>query len=117
MEEKQTTAQVTSGSMPSDELLSKNEPQSRVDKVKSEVLTPKLEPPTFDVKEEMGELDATEQIPDTLTEAREDRETHSFDSEDSLSKERVADELRRLTEAQQPATSEALGEPCGRRPR
>ena len=42
MEEKQTTAQVTSGSMPSDELLSKNEPQSRVDKVKSEVLTPKF---------------------------------------------------------------------------
>ena len=32
VEEKQTTAQVTSGSMPSDELLPKDEPQSRVDK-------------------------------------------------------------------------------------
>ena len=30
MEGKQTTAQVTSGSMPSDELLPKDEPQSRV---------------------------------------------------------------------------------------
>ena len=69
VEEKQTTAQVTtSGSMPSDALLPKDEPQSRVDKVKSEAPTPKLEPPTLDVKEETGEPDATEQIPDTLKE-------------------------------------------------
>ena len=79
VEEKQITAQVTtSGSMPSDELLPKDEPQSRGDKVKSEVLTPKLEPPTLDVKEEMSEPDATDQIPDTLNEAREDRETHNL---------------------------------------
>ena len=107
VEEKQTTAQVTSGSMPSDELLPKDEPQSRVDKVKTEATTPKLEPPTLDVKEEMGEPEANEQMPDTLNEAQKEKETQPFDSEDSLSQERVADELRRLTETQPLATSEA----------
>ena len=108
VEEKQITAQVTtSGSMPSDELLPKDEPQSRGDKVKSEVLTPKLEPSTLDVKEEMSEPDATDTIPDTLNKVQEDRETQPLDSEDSFSQERVADELRRLTETQQPAPSGA----------
>ena len=64
MEERQTTAQATtSGSAPSDTSLPKDEPQSRIDQMKSEVPTPKLEPPTLDV-EEMGEPDATEQVPD-----------------------------------------------------
>ena len=67
MEEEQTAAQVTtSDSLSSTALLPKDEPQSRVDQVKSEVTTPKLEPQTLDVKEEIGEPDATEQIPDTL---------------------------------------------------
>ena len=107
VEENETTAQVTSGSMPSDELLPKHEPQSRVDKVKTEAMMPKLEPPTLDVKEEMGEPEANEQMPDTLNELQKDKETQPFDSEDSLSQERVADELRRLTETQPLATSEA----------
>ena len=82
VEEKQITAQVTnSGSVPSDGLLLKDEPQSRGDKVKSEVLTPKLEPPTLDVKRNEREPDATEQIPDTLNEVQEDRETQPLDSE------------------------------------
>ena len=93
--------------MPSDELLPKDEPQSRVDKVKTEAMTPKLEPPTLDVKEEMGEPEANEQMPDTLNEVQEDKETQPLDSEDSLSQERVADELRRLAETQPLATSEA----------
>ena len=75
--------------------------------MKSEALTPKLELPTLDVKKEMSEPDATDQIPDTLNEVREDRETQHLDSEDSLSQERVTDELRRLTETQQPAPSGA----------
>ena len=73
VEEKQTTAQVTSsGSMPSEASLSKDEPQSRGNQVKSEVPIPKLEPPTLDAKEEMDEPDANEQIPDTLKEEVQD---------------------------------------------
>ena len=111
VEERQTTAQVTtSGSMPSDTSLPKEEPQSRIDQMKSEVPTPKLEPPTLDVKEEMGEPDATEQVPDTLKEeVQDDKETQPFDSEDSLSQERVVDELRRLTETQAHTVGDA---PC-----
>ena len=114
VEEKQTTAQVTtSGSMPSDALLPKDEPQSRVDQVKSEVPTPKLEPLTLDVKEEMGEPDATEQIPDTLKkEVQENKETQPLDSEDSLSQERVSDKLRRLTEIHAYTTSDAPCQSC-----
>ena len=33
-------------------------------------------------------------MPDTLNEVQKDKETQPFDSEDSLSQERVADELR-----------------------
>ena len=53
VEEKQTNTQVTSGPMPSDELLPQDEPQSRVEKVKTEAMTPKLEPPMLDFKEEL----------------------------------------------------------------
>ena len=74
--------------------------------MKTEAMTPKLEPPTLDVKEEMGEPEASEQMPDTLNEVQEDKETQPFDSEDSLSQERVTDELRRLAETQLLATSE-----------
>ena len=100
----------TSGSMPSDTSLPKDEPQSRIDQMKSEVPTPKLEPPTLDAKEEMGEPDATEQVPDTSKEeVQDDKETQPLDSEDSLSQERIADELRRLTEIQAHTASDA---PC-----
>ena len=102
VEERQTTASATvSGSMPSDASLLKDEPQSRTDQVKSEATTPKLESPTLDVKEELSEPEAIEQNPDALREeVQENRETPPHDSEDSLSPERVADELRRLTETQ-----------------
>ena len=88
VEEKQTTAQVTSSdSMPSKALLPKDEPQSRVDQATSEVPIPKLEPPTLDAKEEMDEPDANGQIPDTMKEEVQDnKETQPLDSEDSLSK-------------------------------
>ena len=100
MEEKPTTAQVTSSdSMPSKAALPKDEPQSRVEQATSEVPILKLEPPTLDAKEEMDEPDANEQTPDTMKEEVQDnKETQPLDSEDSLSQERVADELRRLTE-------------------
>ena len=111
VKKEKTSAQVTtSGSMPSDTSLPKDEPQSRIDRMKSEVPTPKLEPPMLDVKEEMGEPDATEQVPDTLKEeAQDETETQPLDSEDSLSQERVAAELRRLTEIQAHTVGDA---PC-----
>ena len=107
VEEKQTIANATvSGSMPSDTSLLKNEPQSRTDQVKSEATTPKLESPTLDVKEELGEPEANEQSPDALREeGQESREIPPHDSEDSLSPEHVADELRRLAETQAQAAS------------
>ena len=109
VEEKQTTANATvSGSMPSDTSVPKDEPQSRTDQVKSEAPIPKLELPTLDVKEEESEPEAKEQIPDTLQEeVQENREIPPHDSEDSLSPERVADVLRRLTEPQAQLTSAA----------
>ena len=76
--------------------------------MKTEAMKPKLEPPTLDVKEEMGEPEANEQMPDTLNEGQENKETQPFDSEDSLSQERVADERRRLAETQPLTTSESL---------
>ena len=117
MEEKQTTAQVTSsGSMPSEALLPKDEPQSQVaDQVKAEAPIPKLEPPTLDAKEEMDEPDANEQIPDTLKEEVQDNKgssTPRIDSEDSLSQERISDELRRLTEVHAHTTSDAPCQNC-----
>ena len=82
--------------------------RSRTDQVKLEASPPKLEIPTFDVKEEVGEPDANEQIPDTVKEeVQDDREIQPHDSEDSLSQERVANELRRLTEIQAHATGDA----------
>ena len=63
---------------------------------------PKLEPPTEDV----NESEAKERFPDILPkEMQGNRETPPHDSEDSLSPERVADELKRLAEAQAQSTS------------
>ena len=109
VEEKQTTANATvSGSMPSDTSVPKDEPQSRTDQAKSEAPISKLESPTLDVKEEASEPEAKEQIPDTLREeVQENREIPPHDSEDSSSPERVADELRWLTEPQAQITSAA----------
>ena len=83
VEESQTTTQATtSGSMPSDPSLLKNEPQSRIDQMKSEAPTPKLEPSTVDVKEEMEEPDTTEQVTDALTEEVQDEaDAQPIDSE------------------------------------
>ena len=58
----------------------------------------------------MDEPDANEQIPDTMKEEVQDnKETQPLDSEDSLSQERVADELRRLAETHAHTISDA---PC-----
>ena len=81
--------------------LPKDEPQTRESLAKVEVVTPKLESPTLDVKEELGEQEADDQkfeVPqDELPRNREEVPPH--DSEGSLDPEHVADELRRLTEA------------------
>ena len=103
VKEEQTTANgLASGSMSEGLPLPKDEPQSRADRTKVEVETPKPESTTFDVKEELSEQEADDQTSEVLREElqRSREEIPPHDSEDSLGPEHVADELRRLTEAQ-----------------
>ena len=106
MEESQTTAkQTASGSVPSNSSPLKDEPQTRTEQMKSEAPTPKVEPSTTDVKEEIDEPDTTGQVPDALQEeAQVVADAQPLDSEDSLSQEHVANELRRLAELRASAT-------------
>ena len=79
------------GSVPSDSSPLKDEPQTRIEQMKSEAPTPKVEPSTMDVKEEFDEPDTTGQVPDALQEEAQDvADAHPLDSEDSLSQEGVA---------------------------
>ena len=102
VEQRQTTVNLqTSGPMSSDTSLLKDEPQTRISQVKPEAISSKQERPASDVKEELSEPEAKEQS----SEAQEVKEeTQPPDSEDSIDAERVADELRRLTESQEHAT-------------
>ena len=106
VEESQSTAkQTASGSVPSDSSPLKEEPQTRTEQVKSEASTPKIEPSTTDVKEEIDESDTTGQVPDALqVEAQDVADAQPLDSEDSLSQEHVASELRRLADLRVSAT-------------
>ena len=109
VEEGQTTVkQDPSGSMPSDLSLLKEEPQVQTEQMKSEASTPKLEPSMTDVKEEADEFDTPGPFPDALQEEVQGvAEDQPLDSEDSLSQERCASELRRLAELR---TSQTLAE-------
>ena len=100
MEESQTTAdQIPSDLMPGDLLMPKEEPHVPSQQVKSEVSTPKLEPLMTEVKEEVDEFGTPGRGPDALPEEMLDvTENQPHDSEDSLSQEHVASELRRLHE-------------------
>ena len=72
-EESQKTAKhTTSGSVPIDSSPLKDEPQTRTEQMKSEAPTPKVEPSTTDVKEEIDEPDTTGQVPDALQEEVQD---------------------------------------------
>ena len=103
MKEEQVIADApTSGSLPSKPSLAKDEPQPRTSQVKSEVTSPKVEPPTLDVKEELSESVVKDQHPEQETK----EENPCPDSEDCIDAGRVADELRRLTETQAPQASE-----------
>ena len=106
VKESQTTAdQIASGSMPSDLPTRKEEPQVQPQQVKSEASTPKLESLMTDVKEEVDELDNPGQGPDALPEEILGvADNQPLDSEDSLSQEHVASELRRLNELRVSAT-------------
>ena len=106
MEESQTTAdQIASGSMPGDLPTLKEEPQVQPQQVKSEASTPKLESSITDVKEEVDEFGTPGQGPDALQEEMLGvAENQPLDSEDSLSQEHVASELRRLKELRVSAT-------------
>ena len=100
VEERQATAvQIPFEKTLGDLLTPKEESQGSSQQVKSEVSTPKLEPLPTDVKEEGEEFDTPGRSPDAL---REDMtgvaENYPHDSEDSLSQEHVASELRRLHE-------------------
>ena len=82
-----------------DLLTPKEQPQGSSQQVKSEVSTPKLEPLPTDVKDEGEEFDAPGRSPDALHETMTGvAENHPHDSEDSLSQEHVASELRQLHE-------------------
>ena len=106
MKESQTTAdQIASGSMPGDLPTLKEEPQVQPQQVKSEASTPKLESSMTDVKEEVGEFGTPGQCPDALQEEMLGvADNQPLDSEDSLSQEHVASELRRLNELRVSAT-------------
>ena len=102
VEQRQTTVNLqTSGPMPSDPSLLKDEPQTRTSHMKSEVIPLKQEPPTLEVKEELEP-----EVKEQSSEANKIKEeTQPPDSEDSIDAERVADELRRFTESQEHATA------------
>ena len=87
VEESQTTAQpITSGSVPSDSSLLKEESKTHAQPMKSEALTPKEEPSTMNVKDESDEPDTIDQGHDALQEeAQNGADTQPHDSEDSLS--------------------------------
>ena len=85
--------------LPEDQLLPKDEPQSRVkEERKDEEVTPKSEPATVETKEELSDQDVGDQDSDNLREELQRRfdEFPPHDSEDSLGPEHVAEELRRL---------------------
>ena len=64
-----------------------------------------MEPSTTDVREETNESDTAGQVPDALQEEAQDvADAQPLDSEDSLSQEHVASELRRLAELRVSAT-------------
>ena len=104
VEESQTTTNVQpSGSATFDASLVKDEPQTRVDQVKTEVATTEVKPPTLDVKEELSEPEVKEEncVDPTREEAQESKENAPLpDSEESLDPERVAEELGRLSGTQ-----------------
>ena len=106
VKESQSTAERTaSGSAPNDSSPLKEEPQVQTEQMKSEASTPKIEPSTTDVKEEVDESDTTGQVPDALQKEVQDvADAQPLDSEDSLSQEHVASELRRLAELRVSAT-------------
>ena len=117
VEEEQTHANgPASSSVSENQLLPKDEPQSRrKEEIKDEEATPKLELEAVDVKEEPSERDAGARESDTLREElpRDGSEIPPYDSEDSLGPEQVANELRRLTEAH----SQMMGTDSIREPR
>ena len=106
VKESQTTAdQIASDSMPDDLPTLKGEPQVQPHQVKSEASTPKLESSMTDVKEEVDEFDTPGQGPDALPEETlGGTDNQPLVTEDSLSQEHVASELRRLNELRISAT-------------
>ena len=94
--------------MPGNLSILKEEPQVQMQQAKSEASTPKLESSITDVKEEAVDFDGQGQGSDALLGATLGvAENQPFDSEDSLSQDHVASELRRLNELQ---TSTSLAE-------
>ena len=109
VEESPTTTSVQpSGSAAFDTSLVKDEPQTQVNQVKTEVATTEVKPSTLDVKEELSEPEVKEEncVDPTREEAQESKENAPLtDSEDSLDPERVAEELSRLSGTQVPMVS------------
>ena len=110
MLQKTTADNTATGSVPIDTSLLKDEPQTRARQLKSEAVTPKIDTSTTDVKEtdikdEADEPDTAGQIPEVFPEDTQDvADAQPPDSEDSLSQQHVANELRRLAELRVSAT-------------
>ena len=100
VKESQPTAdEFVPDSKPGDSSILKEEPQVQTQQAKSEASTPKLESSMTDIKEEAVDFDSQGQGPDALPEEMLGvAENQPFDSEDSLSQDHVASELRRLNE-------------------
>ena len=100
VKESQPTAdELAPDSMPGDLPALKEEPQVQTQQAKSEASTPKLESSMTDVQEEVIDFDNQGQGSDALPEEMLGvAENQPFDSEDSLSQDHVASELRRLNE-------------------
>ena len=109
MKESQSTAnQNAPDSMPGNLPILKEEPQAQIRQAKTEASTPKLESSMTGVKEEVDDFDAQEPGPDALPEEMLGvTENQPFDSEDSLSQNQVASELRRLNELRTRVTSDS----------
>ena len=113
VEEGQVTAENTAiGSVPAKAFPMKNEPLTQMEQAKAEASTPTVETPTIevkktDVKEEIEDPDTTGRVPDaSQEEVRDAANAQPFDSEDSLSQEHIASELRRLEESRVRALAE-----------
>ena len=94
--------QASSGSVSQATSRVKDEPQSRVEHDSVEETKPDSSMPTLDVKSEQKESERKEEA---TTSVKQEERTPEPDSEDSITAERVAEELHRLSDTREPRVS------------